>query len=438
MSPTIDDYFNHYRTSPSDINEHMETLRSYASECEHITEMGVRTVVSTWAFLKGNPKRLVSIDINPSPVEEAARLAKESNISFDFLLADTSKPELDIEETDLLFIDTWHIYDQLKTEFKLHSNKAKKYIILHDTTTFGDVGEGSGNLVIDPVTNQMVSVNRKGLWPAVEEFLAENSDWTLKSRYTHNNGLTVLERVSSKKKADYNLVDFREFFISKYYNKAWLDSAVEEYNSGDPFPHIVIDNFLPPNILDAVLDKFPKPGDMDWWSFNNNNEIKLGSKNEVQIPQVARNVLAELNSGYVLDWLEIVTGVPGLIADTRLIGGGLHQIQRGGKLGVHVDFNIEPRTKMYRKLNLLIYLNKDWQDEWGGQLELWDEPKLNCIKKVAPVFNRCVLFNTNNKSWHGHPHPLNTPEDITRKSLALYYYTVGGEEENVAAHNTVF
>jgi SAM-dependent methyltransferase len=236
----------------------------------------------------------------------------------------------------------------------------------------------------------------------------------------------------------YNPMDFREFFIKKYYDKAWMDKAIVSYHNADPFPHIVIDNFLPPNILDAVLEKFPKPDEIDWYTFNNDNEIKLGSKNEVQIPQVTRNVLAELNSGYMLDWLEILTKVPGLIADTRLIGGGLHQIQRGGKLDIHVDFNIEQHTKMYRKLNLLIYLNKDWQDEWGGQLELWDEPKLNCIKKIAPVFNRCVLFNTNETSWHGHPHPLNTPEDITRKSLALYYYTVGDEEDNVPAHDTVY
>jgi SAM-dependent methyltransferase len=230
-------------------------------------------------------------------------------------------------------------------------------------------------------------------------------------------------------------VDFRQFFIEKYYNNQWMSQAKIEYDNANPFPHIVIDNFLPPEVLDAILAKFPKPGEMDWWAFNNNNEIKLGSKNEVQIPQVARNVLAELNSGYILDWLEPLTGVPGLIADTRLIGGGLHQIQRGGKLGVHLDFNIEPRTKMARQLNLLIYLNKDWQEDWGGHLELWNEDKTECIKKVEPIFNRCVIFNTTGKSWHGHPHPLNTPENVTRKSLALYYYNTDNKKDY---HNTIF
>jgi Rps23 Pro-64 3,4-dihydroxylase Tpa1-like proline 4-hydroxylase len=235
---------------------------------------------------------------------------------------------------------------------------------------------------------------------------------------------------------EYNLVDFREYFIDKYFSKEWMNNAKQEYNDNDPFPHIVIDNFLPPEILDSILEDFPKPGGMEWWTFNNNNEIKLGSKNEVQIPQIARNVLQELNSGYILDWLEVLTSVPGLVADTRLIGGGLHQIQRGGKLGIHVDFNIESRTKLARKLNLLIYLNKDWNDDWGGHLELWNNDKTQCVQKIAPIFNRCVIFNTTCKPWHGHPHPLNTPDEVTRKSLALYYYNVDNTVTN--SHNTIF
>lgn len=235
---------------------------------------------------------------------------------------------------------------------------------------------------------------------------------------------------------EYNLVDFREYFIEKYFSKEWISKAKSDYINADPFPHIIIDDFLPPEILDSILDDFPKPDEIEWWTFNNNNEIKLGSKNEVQIPQIARNVLQELNSGYILDWLEVLTGVPGLVADTRLIGGGLHQIQRGGKLGIHVDFNIEPRTKLARKLNLLLYLNKEWDDEWLGHLELWNNDKTKCVQKIAPIFNRCVIFNTTGKPWHGHPHPLNVPENVTRKSLALYYYNVDNTVTN--SHNTIF
>lgn len=192
---TINEQFQIRVKSPSDINEHMETLKNYASTCKHITEMGVRTVVSTWAFLEAKPQRLVSIDIQDCPIELARNLAEQAGIDFEFIKADTSNPELDIEETDLLFIDTWHVYPQLKKEFQLHSNKAKKYIILHDTTTFGELGESGSTLNINPVTGQMEMMRLQGLWPAVEEFLKENKNWKLKERFTHNNGLTVLERV---------------------------------------------------------------------------------------------------------------------------------------------------------------------------------------------------------------------------------------------------
>ena len=194
---TITEQFQLRVNHSSDINEHLETIKNFASECEHITEMGVRSVVSTWAFLAAKPKRLVSMDIVQCPVQDAAIAANNEGIDFEFIVADTSNPQLDIEPTDLLFIDTWHVYDQLKVEFKLHSNKVKKYIILHDTTTFGEVGESGSDLIINPVTGQMEMMRKRGLWPAVEEFLAENTNWTLKERFTHNNGLTILQRTDT-------------------------------------------------------------------------------------------------------------------------------------------------------------------------------------------------------------------------------------------------
>jgi hypothetical protein len=193
---TILEQFQLRVNHPSDINEHMMALKNYASECSHITEMGVRSVVSTWAFLAANPKKLVSIDIVQCPIQMAAAAASDAGIDFKFIIADTSDPKLEIEPTDLLFIDTWHVYDQLKQEFKLHANKAKKYIILHDTTTFGQMGEPNvSKLKIDITTGAYIPF--KGLWPAVEEFLTENKNWVLNKRFTHNNGLTILERIKN-------------------------------------------------------------------------------------------------------------------------------------------------------------------------------------------------------------------------------------------------
>lgn len=187
------DYFIMYKSRPHDINEHMETLFRYGIECEHITELGVRGVVTTWAFLLARPKKLVSVDVAPCPVEDVARLAPKHGVDFEFRIADTGSPDFYIEPTDLLFIDTWHIYDQLKRELQLHGDYAKKYIIMHDTTMFGENATPE---------NYECSVKpgpeRKGLWYAIEEFLAANPHWRLKERYHNNNGLTVLERVHQR------------------------------------------------------------------------------------------------------------------------------------------------------------------------------------------------------------------------------------------------
>ena len=142
--------------------------------------MGVRWIVSTYAFLMGKPKRMISYDINPVNWEWIKDLVKEDT-DFQFIIGDTTK--IEIEETDLLFIDTWHVYEQLKVELKLHANKASKYIILHDTTTFEFIGE--------TITSDVVY---DGLWPAIEEFLEENPHWELLERYYNNNGLTILKR----------------------------------------------------------------------------------------------------------------------------------------------------------------------------------------------------------------------------------------------------
>ena len=167
-------------STPSDINEHLPTLKKYAEECEHITEMGVRWVVSTYALLMGKPKKLISYDINGINWQPIAEMVKE-NTDFTFEVGNTLN--LEIEETDLLFIDTLHNYNQLKGELELHGNKAKKYIIFHDTTSFEWIGESYTG-----------KVDEIGLWPAIEEFLEKNPHWKIFERFTNNNGLTILKR----------------------------------------------------------------------------------------------------------------------------------------------------------------------------------------------------------------------------------------------------
>lgn len=163
----------------SDINEHLPTLKRYAEECDHVTEMGVRTIVSTYALLMGKPKKMVSYDIRFADTDFIKELVKDDT-EFVFEIANTLN--LEMEETDLLFIDTLHNYNQLKRELELHGNKSRKYIIFHDTTTFewgGESYEGKPEV---------------GLWPAIDEFLKENQHWEIHERFTNNNGLTVLKR----------------------------------------------------------------------------------------------------------------------------------------------------------------------------------------------------------------------------------------------------
>jgi hypothetical protein len=118
-----------------------------------------------------------------------------------------------------------------------------------------------------------------------------------------------------------------------------------------------------------------------------------------------------------------MTGIDGLISDPHFEGGGLHETKRGGHLGVHADFNVHGHLKVERRINLLIYLNENWEQEYGGQLELWDTQMKECVVRVEPVFGRAVLFNTNLDSFHGHPDPLNCPDGRSRRSIATYYYT---------------
>ena len=194
METNLEEIVNNLFITPSDINEHIPTLVKYASECEHITEMGVRGIQSTWAFLGGAPKKMISYDLyNPTRyggnINHVYQVAKLYNLNYTFIEADVCK--IDIEPTDLLFLDTWHAYSQLKFELNKHSPNAKKYIIMHDTTSYQFRDE--------PLTSEhsdLVEYSGKGIWPAIEEFLIENKNkWVLLERHTNNNGLTILKRI---------------------------------------------------------------------------------------------------------------------------------------------------------------------------------------------------------------------------------------------------
>lgn len=214
----------------------------------------------------------------------------------------------------------------------------------------------------------------------------------------------------------------------------------EQYRNAEPFPHVVLDGLFDEADLDRVLSEFPKPEEMQWHRFESPQEKKLGYYHEISVvrPHV-RAFLEAMNGFETLLWLEALTGMEGLIPDPYFGGGGLHQIEPGGFLKIHADFNVHPKLKIDRRANMLVYLNREWREEWGGHLELWDETMTECRKRIAPLFNRTVIFSTTDTSYHGHPHPLASPPGVTRKSVSLYYYTAGRPAEEMSTpHDTIF
>ena len=207
-------------------------------------------------------------------------------------------------------------------------------------------------------------------------------------------------------------------------------SLADQYRNASPFPHIVIDDFLEPDVLRGVLTDFPSSGDKDFFD-RDQERLKFQYQPHESSSGLVRNLFAELNGQAFLGFLEELTGLKGLISDPYFNGGGLHETKRGGHLGVHADFNVHDALNVERKLNLLVYLNEEWKDDYGGELELWDKQMKACVVRVKPVFGRAVIFNTALDSFHGHPDPLSCPPDRSRRSIATYYYSA--PEEGLAA-----
>ena len=208
------------------------------------------------------------------------------------------------------------------------------------------------------------------------------------------------------------------------------EKEINEYRQAQPFPHMVIDDFLPPSLLNGVIDDFRSHSNWGWDNsdYSKDHQVKKffspwNNDGDTTLPINTKLILNYFNSPDVISILEKLTGIEGLIADPTLLGGGMHKIDSGGKLSIHADSRKHAITGNYRRINLLVYLNKDWNKEWGGSLQLWDKDMVTMVQDIQPIFNRVVIFNTGADTYHGHPHPLNTPSGTSRISLALYYYT---------------
>ncbi|MFN8284782.1 MAG: 2OG-Fe(II) oxygenase [Chitinophagales bacterium] len=207
----------------------------------------------------------------------------------------------------------------------------------------------------------------------------------------------------------------------------------EKYINAKPFPSGYFDDLFNPEMLREIIQEFPEIGKAkEDIKYENPNELKLATKGEYRFGEKTKAFVHFLNSQPFLEFLQHLTGIKEtLIPDPYFEGGGFHEIKPGGYLKMHVDFHKHKLTKLDRRLNILVYLNEDWKEEYGGHFELWERDMSKCVTKILPQFNRLAMFSTTDFSWHGLPDPLTCPPDRSRRSIALYYYTNGRPEGEV-------
>ncbi len=235
--------------------------------------------------------------------------------------------------------------------------------------------------------------------------------------------------------------------MNKYLKNDDLDTLAElnkeNYAQAIPFPNIYFDDFFNSEFLTKVLEEFPDLQQANKIAFDDSKQKKFGGKGDELFGPRTRELMYFLNSEPFLKFLQKLTGMKEqLIGDPYFKGGGQHEIVNGGFLKIHADFNKHPTLGLDRRVNVLVYLNKNWEEKFGGHFELWDQNMEDCKKRILPLFNTMAIFSTTDFSFHGHPDPLNCPPNQSRKSLALYYYSNGrpSSETNTGqeTHSTIF
>jgi hypothetical protein len=215
----------------------------------------------------------------------------------------------------------------------------------------------------------------------------------------------------------------------KYLSEKLLNANfAADFKNSEPYSHIVIDDFFNNEIADALASEFPPFDSSLWYNYNNAIEKKRAMNSWDRFPKTTYSVFTYLNSPQFISTLQRWTDINALYPDVGLHGGGWHAHGRDGKLNVHLDYSLHPKLKLERKLNLIVYMSKGWRKEWGGGLQLWshdgkNNSPLRCEKIIENKFNRAVLFDTTQNSWHGLPDPLDCPQGQIRQSLAIYYLT---------------
>jgi hypothetical protein len=205
------------------------------------------------------------------------------------------------------------------------------------------------------------------------------------------------------------------------------------YEEALPFPSTYIDDFLRIDAVKQLQNDFPDVSAKVWTHYIHYNERKYGLTKWKYFPTSVQGLITEMSQPPFIKWLENLTGISGIFADPDMEGSGLHLTLPGGFLNIHADFTVHPLHKNWRRrVNVLVYLNENWESEWGGDLELWDEKMHKCEKRIAPTLNRAAIFSTGKKTYHGYPNPITCPPGSARKSIAMYFYTKDDNFEKAA------
>lgn len=245
--------------------------------------------------------------------------------------------------------------------------------------------------------------------------------------------MSMVDRLISPFKPAKSKADPEVIFLPEKL-KALAEST--HYQRAEPYPHIVVDDFFEAEALDRLMEDWPQPGRPDLRLNDDGvySRKKTGITRETKFDPFMRRFLHRLGEPDFLEALEQLTGIWGLMPDPYLFGAGTHQTQAGGKLAIHADFNRHFKFPLDRRVNLLLYLNKDWTEENAGWFEMWDRDMKACVRRVLPIFNRMAIFSTTDFSYHGQPEEIVGPPTLYRRSIAMYYYTVGRPAEEITEH----
>ncbi len=214
-----------------------------------------------------------------------------------------------------------------------------------------------------------------------------------------------------------------------------ISKMAKEFSDAKPYKHLVIDNFLQAEMADKIFNEFPKEEVFNK-RYKGVNEFKAEGSNFEDFSEIFSILRQEMHSKEWCELMSKLVGIDGLYSVPDALGGGLHQGGDGSFLDIHIDFNIHADRGIHRRVNLLIFFNKNWKESYGGHTELWNADMTNLDKKVFPEFNRCLIFETNEISYHGYA-AIKVPEGVTRKSFYAYYYT-DLRADAAKYHDTVF